>query len=125
MRNRTIAAATAFAVATAAFSPIPAHAASPYPNNFEAAQRDASVVVNSMSSVKNSYERAVGSSFDDAIAAGSFSAVVKNASRFDIVMTVLLGTFALGSTGYYMVLQGMVSNPLPGVIPGPAPQHRR
>ena len=75
--------------------------------------------------MKNSYERAVGSSFDDAIAAGSFSAVVKNASRFDIVMTVLLGTFALGSTGYYMVLQGMVSNPLPGVIPGPAPQHRR
>lgn len=125
MQNRTIAAATVFAVFTAAFSPIPAHAASPYPNNFEAVQRDASVVVNSMSSVKNSYERAVGSSFDDAVAAGSFSAVAKNASRFDIIMTVLLGTFALGSTGYYMVLQGMVPNPLPGVIPGPAPQHRR
>lgn len=125
MQNRTIAAATAFAVASAVFSPVSAHAASPYPNNFETVQRDASVVVNSMSSVTNSYERAVGSSFDDAVAAGSFSEVVKNASRFDIIMTVLLGTFALGSTGYYMVLQGIVPNPLPGVIPGPAPQHRR
>lgn len=77
-------------------------------------------MVNSGSSVKNSYERAVGSSFEDAIAAGSFAEVVRSASRADIVLTALLGTFAAGSTGYYMVRQGMVPNPLPGIIPSTA-----
>ncbi len=124
MQNRILAAATVLAVASAAFSPVSAHAASPY-SNVEAFQRDATVVVNDMSSVKNSYERAVGSSFDDAVAAGSFTEVVKQASRFDIIMTALLGSFAVGSTWYYMVLQGMIPNPLPGVIPSTAQQHRR
>ncbi|WP_133064070.1 hypothetical protein [Corynebacterium hadale] len=120
MQHRVPVVATAIAVATMSISPISSHAATPSRPSYDEFQRDATVVVNSGSSVKHSYERAVGSSFEDAIAAGSLSAVVRNASRTDIVLTALLGAFAAGSTGYYMVLQGMVPNPLPGIIPSTA-----
>ena len=120
MQNRAFAVAPAFVVATTSFVPVSVYASTPSRPSYDDFQRDATVLVNSGSSVKNSYERAVGSSFDDAVAAGSFTEVVRHASRADIVLTALLGAFAAGSTGYYMVLQGMVPNPLPGIIPSPA-----
>ena len=120
MQHRVPVVATAIAVVTMSISPFSSHAATPSRPSYDEFQRDATVLVNSGSSVKNSYERAVGSSFDDAVAAGSFTEVVRHASRADIVLTVLLGAFAAGSTGYYMVLQGMVPNPLPGIIPSTA-----
>ena len=75
-----------------------------------------------MSSVKNNYEKAAGSSLDDLVAGKGGSSEQGKSTTTEVVLSVLFGLGAVAVTGYYMVQEGMIPNPLPGVLPSPQPK---
>ena len=128
MNSRIIAAATALAVATASLTVAPANAApgdsadKVNMGDISVARQDASEIVDGMSSVKNTYEKATGSSLDDLVAGNGGSSEAGGATTTEVVLSILFGLGAAATTGYYMVQQGMIPNPLPGVLPSPKPK---
>lgn len=125
MNSRIIAAATALTVATASLTAAPAHAANGDTVNLggrPVVRQDASEIVDSMSSVKNNYEKAAGSSLDDLVAGRGGSSEEGKSTTTQVVISVLFALGAVAATGYYMVQEGMIPNPLPGVLPPPQPK---